>query len=109
MKEYSKSDKHSTPFPFPSLLAFSVVRLVWLTTVTVWEAAAEAEEKRREQARHAQRAERHAIVDEINKQKKDMEYSISDPAQRSAEDPITRAKSKGVSILRVLVAVQGCR
>lgn len=75
-KEYSKSDKH------------------------IWEAAAQAEEKRREQARLDKKAERNAIADEIKKQRQDMQYSIDDPEKRAAEavPPASPPKQKGVRV-----------
>ena len=73
-KEYSKSDRH------------------------IWEAAAQAEEKRREQARSEKKAEQWAIADEIRKQRQDMVYSVDDPKQRAAEaiPPADPPKPKGV-------------
>jgi len=73
LKEYSKSDRH------------------------IWEAAAQAEEKRREQARSEKKAEQWAIADEIRKQRQDMVYSVDDPKQRAAEaiPPADPPKPKG--------------
>jgi hypothetical protein len=68
-----------------------------LTACVVWEAAAEADKKRREEERQQRLAERSAIADEMKKQRMEMEDSISDPAQRAAQDPPTQPKRKGVS------------
>jgi DNA polymerase III alpha subunit (gram-positive type) len=91
LKEYSKSDKHSK--------SRDQYQVQHAYNKTVWEASARAEEQRRELARQQKRAEQHAMVDEIRKQRQDMEYSITDPAQRAAESvpPAETPKRKGVS------------